>query len=257
MAASKAEGVEKPFAAPIRPTRTYESAIEGILIGIEQARLREGDQLPNETKLSEQLGISKPTLRQALRVLERSGLITVKRGKVGGIFLASDFIPHEDVAAPPAIADLGAVEVLRARRLVETAVNMEALHAATEDDFEEIERTITLLRGRGITAENILRADTMFHRTVARASHNAVLDDALRVVYRRLTALRHPQLRSSATRVRKIHTQHLDALRSRDRDELAVALDAHFHFLEDAVADSLKRPWAELFAPDAAATRRA
>jgi DNA-binding GntR family transcriptional regulator len=63
--------------------------------------------------------------------------------------------------------------------------------------------------------------------------------------------MRHPKLGSSAARVREIHSRHLAALRARDEEALAGALDAHFHFLEDAVAASLGRSWAELFAPDA------
>jgi GntR family transcriptional repressor for pyruvate dehydrogenase complex len=237
------------FAEPIRPTRTYESAIEGIIAGIEQAGLRAGDRLPNETQLSQQLGISKPTLRQALRVLESDGLIDVRRGKVGGIFLATDFLPRDDATVRPAIDDAAAVDVLRARRAVETAVNMEALHAATDDDLADVERTIELLDAPGIDTEQILRADAMFHRAVARATHNPFLADALRTVNRGLVAMRHPLLGSSAERVREIHSVHLAALRSRDPKALAKAIDTHFHFLEDAVADSLGRPWEELFGP--------
>jgi GntR family transcriptional repressor for pyruvate dehydrogenase complex len=239
------------FVDPIRPTRAYESAIEGIVVGIEEAGLRAGDRLPNETQLSQQLGISKPTLRQALRVLERDGLLEIRRGKVGGIFLATDFLPREDATARPAIDDAAAVDVLRARRAVETAVNVEALHTATDDDLAEIERTIELLDARGIDTEQILRADAMFHRAVARATHNPFLAEALRTVNRRLVAMRHPMLGSSAARVREIHVQHLAALRARDPEALAEALDVHFRFLEEAVADSLGRPWAELFAPAA------
>jgi GntR family transcriptional regulator, transcriptional repressor for pyruvate dehydrogenase complex len=246
------DGTNAPFVEPIRAIRTYENAIEGILLGIEQAGLREGDPLPNETQLSAQLGISKPTLRQALRVLERAGLITVKRGKEGGIFLASDFLPHDGIIDQPAIDDRAAVNVLRARRAVETAVNLEALHAATDKDLDDIEHTIRLLNEPRIGTENILRADAMFHRAVARAAHNSVLDEALRGVYRHLGGLRHPQLRSSARRVRTIHTEHLAALRSRDPAALANALDTHFRFLEEAVAQSLHRPWEELFGDRAA-----
>lgn len=63
------------FAEPVRAIRTFETAIENIIGAIERNRLRAGDRLPNESELARQLAISKPTLRQALRVLERSGLL--------------------------------------------------------------------------------------------------------------------------------------------------------------------------------------
>ena len=71
-----------PFAEPIRATRTFEAAIEHIVEGIERNRLRTGDRIPNESELSSLLGISKPTLRQALRVLERSGVIEDRKSVV-------------------------------------------------------------------------------------------------------------------------------------------------------------------------------
>ena len=78
---------------PVRATRTFEAAIEHLTEAIERASLRTGDRLPNEGALAEQLGISKPTLRQALRVLELSGLVEVRRGKSGGIFVITDLVP--------------------------------------------------------------------------------------------------------------------------------------------------------------------
>ena len=66
------------FVEPVRTSRTFEAAIENLLEGIERATLHLDDRLPTEEQLAGQLGISKPTLRQALRVLERSGLLRVR-----------------------------------------------------------------------------------------------------------------------------------------------------------------------------------
>ena len=76
---------------PVRATRTFEAAIEHLIEAVERAGLQTGERLPNEGVLAAQLGISKPTLRQALRVLELSGLVHVRRGKTGGIFVALGF----------------------------------------------------------------------------------------------------------------------------------------------------------------------
>jgi GntR family transcriptional regulator, transcriptional repressor for pyruvate dehydrogenase complex len=240
-----------PFVKPIRPVRTFETAIDEIVRGIERARLGTGDALPNETQLAEQLGISKPTLRQALRVLERSGLISVRRGKVGGIFMASDFLPLDEISRSLAIEEDAAVRVLRARRAMEMAVSAEAVFAATEEDFAAIERTIELLRVPDLDTDRILRADGMFHRAVARATHNDALFEAHRLVHRRQSAIRHEQLGNEAERVEQLHTRHLEALVSRDPEAVRSAVDAHLHFLEDMVAESVSRPWEDLFSPGA------
>jgi GntR family transcriptional regulator, transcriptional repressor for pyruvate dehydrogenase complex len=248
--AAVAEASE-PFVKPIRPVRTFESAIDEIVRGIEQAGLRTGDALPNETKLAKQLGISKPTLRQALRVLERSGLVDVRRGKVGGIFMASDFLPMDEISRSLAIEEDAAVRVLRARRAMEIAVNAEAVYAATDEDFAAIERTIELLHVPKLDSDRILRADGMFHRSVALATHNDTLIEAHSLVHRRQSAIRHEQLGSEAERVERLHSSHFEALVSRDPEAVAVAVDTHLHFLEDMVAEGLSRPWEELFSPGA------
>jgi GntR family transcriptional repressor for pyruvate dehydrogenase complex len=249
---------QRPFVSPVRSTRTFESAIDHIIEGIERARLRQGDRLPNESELAKQLGISKPTLRQALRVLERSGLLTVKQGNAGGIFLASEYMPTEAISSNVATEEHSVLETLRARRVMESAIAYEALVVATDDDLAEIERTVELLLVVGIGSAQLLRADMMFHRAVARAAHNRVLEEGLQVVYRHLAPTRDAYTESveEAALVLEIHRRQLDAMRARDKDLLKGALDHHFHFLEDRLAKSLGRPWAELFAEPRPRRRR-
>jgi GntR family transcriptional repressor for pyruvate dehydrogenase complex len=236
------------FVEPIRSMRTFESAIDQIIRGIERTRLREGDRLPNEGELAEQLGISKPTLRQALRVLERSGVLEVRQGKSGGIFLRSDYLPTDAISSNIAFEEHAVVETLRARRVVESAITQEATRVATADDLAEIERTVDLLVP-GLGSAQILRADMMFHRAVARAAHNRVLEEALQVVYRHLAPTRDTFQESGgdAAQVHKIHQRQLDAMRSGDDEKLRQALEFHFRFLEERFAKSLGRRRSEVF----------
>jgi GntR family transcriptional regulator, transcriptional repressor for pyruvate dehydrogenase complex len=134
------------FVEPVRTTRTFEAAIENLLEGIEGARLRLDDRLPTEERLAGQLGISKPTLRQALRVLERSGLLRVRAGKGGGIFIASEVVPVDAISHNVAVEAEEAVDVLRARRVLEGSATVMAAFSATEEESAAIERTNELLR---------------------------------------------------------------------------------------------------------------
>jgi len=237
----------RPFAEPVRSVRTFETAIENIIAGVERARLRSGDRLPNETELAQQLGLSKPTLRQALRVLERSGLLAVKQGKAGGIFLRSDYLPTEAISTNIALEESAMLDTLRARRLVEGTIARQALIAATADDLDELERTVDLLLTPGISMDDLLRADTMFHRTVARAAHNRVLEEALHVVYKHFGPIRAALQETEPQLVFDIHHRQLVAMRQRDPRALARALDAHFRYLETPFAAALGRPWEDLF----------
>src|SRR5437016_5967943 len=169
------EVLEEAFAAPIRTVRAFEPAIENLLEAIERGRLRRGDRLPSETELARQLSISQPTLRQALRILERSGLLTMRRGSGGGIFLAAELIPEDLIQSSIVNEERAVLDVLVGRRTLETAVCELAADVATRDDYEELERVLHLHRvhlGDRILA---LRADAMYHRLIVRACHNDAL----------------------------------------------------------------------------------
>jgi GntR family transcriptional repressor for pyruvate dehydrogenase complex len=233
---------------PVRTIRTFETAIDNIIAGIERGRLRKGDRMPNESGLAQQLEISKPTLRQALRVLERSGLISVRQGKLGGIFVVSNYLPAEALSTNIATEEHMVLEMLRARRVLESAITQEALVAATADDFLEIERTVELLIRDELKTEELLRADMMFHRAVGRATHNPLLEESQRTLYKHLAGIRGVTHGTETRVVCEIHRHQLEAMKSRDPAVLAAALDRHFRYLEERFASSLHRSWDDLFA---------
>jgi GntR family transcriptional repressor for pyruvate dehydrogenase complex len=238
-----------PFAEPVRTPRTFESAIEEILAAIARARLRRGDRLPMESELAQQLGISKPTLRQALRVLERSGVIAVRPGKGGGIFVTSELLPYDVVSANVGLETENVIEILRGRRILETAVAHEACTEAVPADIEELQRTIGLLRESGGESQRFVRADAMFHQALAHTSHNRLLVETMRQVARQLAPLRDMLLRdvNDVDRMVDVHTRQLHAIRNRERVDLDTVLDEHFRMLEDRFAESLGQTWAALF----------
>lgn len=238
------------FAEPVMTERTFEQAIERIVEGIERTKLRVGDRLPNESELAAQLHISKPTLRQALRVLQRAQLIDVRRGAGGGIFLAADLVPVELVDSYVASEEHQVVETLVGRRMIESAVARLALVAATEEDFDEMHRTVELLeRNRGNRAL-VFRADAAFHRALGRACHNRVLQAAMRTVGRELAPIRDayrggPEQDELTL---ELHRRQLHAMRLRDAEALDLVLDEHFRQLESAFATAVGSSWDELFA---------
>ena len=247
MAASTARMT--PFAEPVRTPRTFEAAIEEILAAIARSRLRSGDRLPTEGDLAQQLAISKPTLRQALRVLERSGVLAVRPGKGGGIFVASELLPYDVVSANVGLETQNVIEILRGRRILETAVAHEACTAATPSDIEELQRTIRLLRESGGERQRFTRGDAMFHQALAHATRNRLLVETMRSVARQLAPLRDMLLRvaTDVDRMVDVHTRQLHAIRKREHVDLGVVIDEHFRMLEDRFADSLGQTWNALF----------
>jgi GntR family transcriptional regulator, transcriptional repressor for pyruvate dehydrogenase complex len=246
------------FVEPVRTSRTFEAAIENLLEGIERASLHLDDRLPTEEQLAGQLGISKPTLRQALRVLERSGLLRVRAGKGGGIFIASEVVPVDAITHNVAVEAEDAVDVLRARRLLEGAVTIMAAKAATEEDYAAIERTVDLLARNIGDRPRIMGLNAMFHRAVIRACHNKTLQSAMRNIEADLAPIRDTYQGGieNDRETLDIHQRQLDAMRSGDLKTLASILDEHFRTLEEEFATALHRKWATLFGEVAEQTRR-
>jgi len=234
---------------PVRTARTFEAAIEHLTEAIEYAGLRTGGRLPNEGALAEQLGISKPTLRQALRVLELSGLVEVRRGKSGGIFVATDLVPSVAIFTAVKLEEEAAIDVLRARRVLERAVAQEAMRVATPADFVELERTVDLLERHLGERPSVMRADAMFHRALVRSCRNETIQAAMRGVGRGLAPIRDAYSGgvSYDRQTLDVHRRQLTAMRGRDETELDGVLDEHFRMLETQFAKGIGRRWGDLF----------
>jgi GntR family transcriptional repressor for pyruvate dehydrogenase complex len=239
-----------PFAEPIRTPRTFEAAIEEVLAAIARAHLRNGDRLPNAGDLARQLGISKPTLRQGLRVLERSGVLAVRPGK-GGIFVTSA-LPYDVVSVNVGLETENVIEILRGRRILETAVAYEA-SGRDAARYRRVQRTIRLLRESGGERQRFTRGDAMFHQALAHAEPqsparrgDAVGGSPARPAPGHAAAGR----KRRRSHGRRPHRQ-LRAIRNQERAALDTVLDEHFRLLEDRFADSLGQTWSALFGPAA------
>ncbi|GAA4712012.1 FadR/GntR family transcriptional regulator [Brevibacillus fulvus] len=152
---------------------------EGILLQINeivsQQNLRAGDKLPSERELSEQLGVGRSSVREALRALELLGLIETRRGEgtflkhyrhnrlidILGYFLLRDFKTKKDVLEMRKILELEAVRL--------------ACKRATPKYLEEMERNLQQTAERLNRGEYPWEEDYQFHRIVCRASRNSIL----------------------------------------------------------------------------------
>ena len=232
---------------PVRATRTFEAAIEHLTEAIERAGLRTGERLPNEGALAEQLGISKPTLRQALRVLELSGLVDVRRGKSGGIFVVTDLVPSVAIFTAVKLEEEAAVDVLRARRVLERAVAHEAMRAASPGDLVELERTVDLLERHLGERPSVMRADAMFHRALVRSCRNETIQAAMRGVGRGLAPIRDAYSGGGAAGPQdpQVHRRQIAAMRRHDESAPEEAPYEHFRMLKTQFAKGIGRRWSD------------
>ncbi len=132
----------------------------------------EGGKLPPERQLSEELGLSRATIRKALDVLERDGLIWRHVGK--GTFISRETPRKPDSASVELGRHLTPFRMIRARLAIEPAIAREAAVNASGETLTRMQRAIE--RAKAATTWNEYEIqDDLFHRAVAEASDNLLL----------------------------------------------------------------------------------
>ncbi|MGG1311079.1 FadR/GntR family transcriptional regulator [Cohnella laeviribosi] len=158
----------------IKYHRVYEDVIEQIENLILEGNLAPGDVLPTERELAQAFGISRGTLREAFRILEREGLIETRPG--GGRFLSKNLNKAEDKSRIiENIERATIIELLEAREIFETGIVELAAKRATEQDILEIETALEKWGKIDSDSDDPTSPDQAFHLSIAKATHNVVL----------------------------------------------------------------------------------
>jgi DNA-binding FadR family transcriptional regulator len=252
--------IESGFAA-VGPRRTFEGAVEQIAERIRLGELAEGERLPSERDLATAMAISRPTLRAAVRVLADAGVLAVRPGSGGGIFVASDYVPIELLRSQSDLRLEEVAGVLEARRLLEPRVAQLAAVNAREEDFAHLERVIAAQRSLAAQGDvlahedRFLQLDTQFHVRIARATGNATIVSLMRTLLRRLEIARDVTLRQppAVPWMIDVHERTVAAIRSADHDRIETVMDEHLAAMEIAFeaarGRALVRPIPEFLRP--------
>ncbi len=158
---------------PVENRRIYTQVVGQIRQLIESGKLRPGDRLPPERVLAEQFKTSRPSIREALAVLEMIGLTESKTG-VGSVVREQTTHASE---APINFEDHSPLEMLEARLVFEPEMARLAAERHTASDLEAMshccERMQAAMANHDYEAYNQVDAD--FHNAIAEATHNTVL----------------------------------------------------------------------------------
>lgn len=150
---------------------------------VAEKTLAPGDKLPNELELSVQMGVSRATLREALRMLIAQGMLEVRRGK--GTFVSEHVEDIEDFG----FSDLEHVrgqlrDLFELRAIFEPGAARLACRRATEEELAEILRCGAAVEHCICAGANRTEADRDFHAAIVRATHNEFMMRLLPVISR-------------------------------------------------------------------------
>ena len=162
----------------VRVSRASGDIVQQIKSSIFEGRVAPGDRLPSEKELAAQFGLSRITVRDALRVLESQGLIEIKVGAGGGPFVAT---PNSEAVTEVLtgmlrLQGISIKELVEARLVIETAIVTLAAERATADDLQAMEEAIAQARAARATGKQRFTPHSInFHIALAQAAKNQVL----------------------------------------------------------------------------------
>ena len=163
--------------APVRSPKTAELVAGTLRRMVVEGTLKDGDFLPNEAELMTHFGVSRPTLREAVRVLESERLVEVRRGSRTG---ARVRVPGAEIVARPAgllleLSGATVADLLTAKSGIEPMAARLLAASGSTDAYDKLERMLADDIPAGWQSGQLAEATGAFHLRVVQLSGNATL----------------------------------------------------------------------------------
>ncbi|MFW6114932.1 MAG: FadR/GntR family transcriptional regulator [Thermodesulfobacteriota bacterium] len=172
-----------------KQNRIFQDVVEQIQDAILQGKLKPGNKLPPERELKETFGASRGTLREALRILEQKGLITIKTGVGGGAFVNA-LTTHQ---ISESLDLLIRYQMVSLRDLAEFREGVEGMVAALAvervkgEDIQYLKKLLTEAKAHlehGISGwDNFIHVDNQVHMALAHIAGNPIYESVLQTIY--------------------------------------------------------------------------
>lgn len=226
----------------VKNDRLYMKVAEQLRNLIETEVIKPGERFPSERELADQLGVSRPTVREAMIALELTGVIEIRSGS--GIYAsktkpASKFLLND--------TGIGPFEVLEIRQIVEAEACALAADRITDVELAQLQQTLKDMEEEEKQADASEKADQRFHEIIARSCQNSAIESVISWLWK----LRNESMLSTAflARIRKegIHpsiSEHqaiYEALAARDANAARIAMKKHLESATENAAQHFNK----------------
>jgi GntR family transcriptional regulator, transcriptional repressor for pyruvate dehydrogenase complex len=216
----------------VSPNRMSEAIIDQVRELIRSGQLRPGDRLPSERLLGTQMGVSRVTVREALRVLEAAGLLEIRVGARGGAFVTapSSHRVGSDLADLISLSPLTAVEVTEARQVLELGIIPLVVERATDEDIAQLREMVNEHQQALKKGEFALSMTAAFHVRIAACTHNSAIEMLVQSFHGpMLMSLREAQVAAPLMghRGTREHKDFVEALAARDVEHAHQIMRVH------------------------------
>jgi len=224
---------------PIKRRKIYAEVASQIHRLIEDGRLKPGDRLPPERDLAETFGVSRTSVRDAIRVLEMRGLVEPRHGE--GTIVRE--VPIDAIVSP--LADALAMsknltaDLFDMRKMLEPPLARAAAIRATAEDLLALRKIMSRQDEQNRNGKVAIAEDTAFHYQIATAAKNQVVLRVIDVIMDLLRESRARSLQGHARAERSLagHRRIFTAIQGRDPEAAAEAMRLHIEEIESLQAD--------------------
>jgi GntR family transcriptional repressor for pyruvate dehydrogenase complex len=223
--------------------RVSQVIVDQIRLLLREGRLKPGDRLPSERDLCERFGVSRVTVREALRVLEANGLVDIRVGARGGAFVTSP--TSQQIGAGLAdllnLSPLTAADVTEARQVFELGIIPLLVERATDEDIAALREMVAVHKAALERGEYDMSMSADFHARVAACTHNPAIEMLVQsfhgpllmsLVEAKGTA---PLMGHKGTQE---HAEFIRAIAARDADRAVAIMTKHLKRTADRVRRS-------------------
>ena len=226
---------------------------EQLRTAIVEGQFKIGERLPTEDELAQRYGVSRPSVREALKRLAAQNLVRARRGPTGGNFVVQP--SYSELAeslsgAATLLVGMGALgidEIIQARRTLQGSCIDLAVQNAGDQHLAQLQAALERQRDPQISDEEFCQADVAFHRALVDATDNGMLRFVMYTVIEALI----PVTNMVVTVVRErgdiisLHERMLEQLRQRDADAIRSSIDELLDYLmekfEQASAEKARK----------------
>jgi DNA-binding FadR family transcriptional regulator len=232
-----AKGIESPVAEPglfskVSVGRMSEVIVDKIRELMREGQLKPGDRLPPERELCESFGVSRVTMREALRMLESAGLVEIRVGARGGAFVTAPTSNRvgEGLTDLLTLSVISAAHVTEVRMILELGIVPLVCERATDDDLAALEKICERSEGALRAGDYTMEMSLEFHTAIAQATHNPAVEmlvESFRGPILMSLEEAHEVAPEMGGRGTEEHEEFVAAVRRRDSDEAVRIMREH------------------------------
>lgn len=213
--------------------------VDNIIEAIITKEFKPGDKIPTESELSEMMGMSRNSVREAVKILVAYGILEVRRAE--GTFVVSNY---NDKMLNPMVYGIilsarDQAGLIETRRIIDTGVLSMVIEKVTDREMKELEDALEALKGELFrekpSAERIFDADVAFHQSIMRLTQNDILN-GIGIFVDRITKLSRIKTTENIITMHRLeelyemHREIISVLRRKELSKVSPVIADHYKY---------------------------